>query len=83
MKILERFEVLFYLLGGILFIWLGGLLLNSNPPNAQTAGFPLIVIGFAFFVFSQNSYNALKSEKKNDEIMKKLESIRNELKRKE
>lgn len=65
---------------GILFIVLGGLLLNMNPPNFQI-GYPTTAIGFAFFVFSVSTDNANKSARKSDQISEKLDAIHEELKK--
>jgi hypothetical protein len=67
---------------GILFIVLGGLLLNMNPPNFQI-GYPTTAIGFAFFVFAVSTDNANKSAKKSDQILEKLEAIDEELKKRD
>lgn len=65
---------------GILFIILGGLLLNMNPPNFQI-GYPTTAIGFAFFVFAISTDNAHKSAKNSDQILEKIDSIHEELKK--
>jgi len=72
--------VLFFGGGGILFIILGGLILNMNPPNFQI-GYPTTAIGFAFFVFAVSTDNAHKSAKKSDQILEKLDAIYEELKK--
>ncbi|MGA2120933.1 MAG: hypothetical protein ABSG49_02680 [Methanoregula sp.] len=66
---------------GILFIFLGGMLLSMNPPNFQV-GYPTIAIGFAFFVFAVSIDNSKKSAKKSDQILAKLDEIHEEIKKK-
>lgn len=73
--------VLLYICAGCIFIFLGGLLVNTNPPNLQW-GFPLLGIGFAFFVFAVSTDNAIKSEKRTNQILEKLNDIQEELKKK-
>jgi len=66
---------------GIIFIILGGLLLNQSSPNYQI-GYPTTAIGFAFFVFAVSTDNAIKSAKKTDQILMKLEKMHEEIKKK-
>jgi hypothetical protein len=73
--------VLFYGGIGVLFIFLGGSLLNMSPPNLQI-GYPTTAIGFGFFVFAFSTDNAIKSAKKTDQILAKLEEIHEEIKKK-
>lgn len=72
--------VLFYGGVGVLFIILGGLLINQSPPNLQV-GYPTTAIGFAFFVFAFSTDNSKKSAKKTDQILAKLEEIHEEIKK--
>ena len=74
--------VLVYGSFSILLIIIGGLLLNMNPPNFQI-GYPTTAIGFALFVFAVSINNAIKSAKKSDIIIEKLDAIQEELKKKE
>ncbi|PKL65704.1 MAG: hypothetical protein CVV32_00425 [Methanomicrobiales archaeon HGW-Methanomicrobiales-3] len=64
---------------GVIFIFLGGILVNINPPNYQI-GYPTTAIGFACFVFAVSIGNSKKSEKKMDQILDKLKEIQEELK---
>jgi hypothetical protein len=63
---------------GIFFIFIGGFILGANPPNLQV-GYPTTSIGLACFIFAISIDNAIKSAKKTDQILVKLDEIHKEL----
>jgi hypothetical protein len=67
---------------GVILVFLGGQLINMNPPNFQV-GYPTLAIGFAFFVFSTTLNNSKKTSQKMDQIMTKLNEIQEDLKKRE
>jgi len=70
--------VLFYGGMGILLIIVGASVLGMNPPNLQV-GYPTIAVGFAFFVFAYSQDNSIKSAKKSNQILAKLDEIHKDL----
>jgi len=74
--------VFLYWFTSLIFLVVGWLLLNLTPPNYQI-GFPFTALGFAFFVFGTSINNSNKSAKKIDLILKKLDNIHNEMRKKE
>jgi len=73
--------VLIYWCMCLIFVFMGWLLFNLNPPNYQI-GLPMTALGFAFFVFGTSVNISNKSAKKTDLILKKLEDIHEELRKK-
>jgi len=73
--------VLFMGASGFVLMYLGGLLINQNPPSYQI-GYPTLAIGFGLVVFSFSIYYTKESAKKTDLILAKLDQIQDELKKK-
>jgi len=66
---------------GVILIFIGGLLLNQNPPSLQI-GYPTIAMGFGFFVFAVSMDNSNRSAIKMNQILEKLNDIQEDLKKK-
>ena len=79
---IKETDVNVWLFGGlsIIFILIGNIHLNQNPPNFQI-GYPTTAMGFAFFVFAVSIDNSKKSAKKMNQILEKLNDIQGELKK--
>jgi hypothetical protein len=71
--------VIEYWILSVIFIFIGGTLINANPPNFQV-GYPMIAVGFAFFVFGSSHSASNISIQKTNEIIKKLDEIQEHLK---